>query len=91
MLTVARLEVEQFQQQRDGGNLVALAIDGHLAERQPGFTSPGRDQMQGIATGGFVERTAQGLAVDGDVSADFTSDLQEPLLDAVDELDWIEQ
>ena len=92
MVTVAPFRSSSSsQQQRNGGDLVGLGIDGDLAERQPGFAGPRRYQMQRIAAGGFVERAAQGLAIDGNMLADLASDIVQPLLDAVNQLGRIEQ
>ena len=55
MVTTAPVEVEQFQQQRDGGDLVRLGVDGDLAEDQPGVGGPGADQVQGRLPGGGVD------------------------------------
>ncbi len=85
------LERMHFQQLRDCGDLVRLAIDGQLAEHEALVGRPGGDQMQRRAAGGAVEGMAQGLAVDRrHASGAFGKALHETQEAAV-ELDRIEQ
>jgi hypothetical protein len=59
-------ELEPFEQERDGGDLVRLAGDRLLAKDQPLAVGPSRDQMEGLAALGAGMAAARGLAVDGD-------------------------
>ena len=76
-------EVEQFQQLRDGRDLVGLLVHRELAEEEPRFGGPGTDQVQGVGTRRAVVRAAQRLAVDGHLLADqLVPQLLQPALQA---------
>jgi hypothetical protein len=58
----AVLQGQRLEQRRDRGDLVRLAIDLPLAERQPLLA--GTDQVQRPLCSAAVEGAAQGLAID---------------------------
>ena len=60
----AVLQGQRLEQRRDRGDLVRLAIDLTLAERQALLAGPGADQVQWPLGPAAVEGAAQGLAVD---------------------------
>jgi hypothetical protein len=57
-------EPEGIEQLGDGGDLVRLAVDRALAERQPLLARPGADQVQRPVIVAAATRPADGLAVD---------------------------
>lgn len=73
----AALQIQDLQQFWDGGDLVALAIHGPLAQHQPVGRGEGAHQVQGglsLGHGG-----AKRLALQGDnVARDFLPDLPNP-------------
>ena len=85
------LEREHFQELRDCGDLVRLAIDGQLAEHQALVGRPGGDQMQRRAARGAVERPAQGLAVDRHHASGAFGKAPHEGQETVVELDRVEQ
>src|SRR5690242_14388206 len=60
----AAVEVQGVEQLGDGRDLVRLAVDRALAERQPAPARPGADQVQRPALVAAAARAADGLAVD---------------------------
>ena len=59
------LQGQHFQELGKGGDLVALSVNGPLAQHQPLLGSPGVDQVQWRTPFRLVVGTAQCLAVQG--------------------------
>src|SRR3712207_7557017 len=64
----AAVEVQDLEQLRDRGDLVRLAVDRALAERQPLLARPGADQAQRPVIAAAAARAAR--------SEEHTSELQ---------------
>src|SRR4051794_37192711 len=62
----AAVEVQGAEQLGDGRDLVRLAVDRALAERQPAPARPGADQVQWAVLVTAAARAPHGLAVDRD-------------------------
>lgn len=61
----ASLHVEQFQQLRNGGDLVAFFRGGRLPKTQAALRGKGGNHMQGRAFVHLVDRSTNRLAIDG--------------------------
>jgi len=84
------LAAHRIDRDWNGCDFIRFRVGRDLAERQPGFTGPGRNQVQRIFAGRFIERATQGLAVNGDVLADLAAHVIQPLLNAGHEFGRIE-
>ncbi len=62
-------EVEQFDQQRQRGDLIGLPAHRYLAQKQACFAGPGTDQMQRVGALVAIVRATQRLAIQGHVRA----------------------
>lgn len=75
----AALEVQQFEQLRDGRHLVALAIDLALTQQEPHVGGPGADHMQWPAGIAFAA-AAYAFAVNRHRAVHLAGHLGQPLL-----------
>ena len=75
----AALHVQQFQELRDGGDLVGFAVHFALTEQHAHVSGPSAEHVQRRARAASRCRAADGFAIDGNHAFDFAYGAAHPL------------
>ncbi len=77
------LQIEQFQQRRDSGDLFGFLVHGNLPKDQSGLTGLGAHPAHRLLCRGGIKGATQGFAIDGhQFTIDGGAERGQPALDA---------